>query len=394
MKCTVCESPNVEVVFRLEGAPRYSQKILTKEETQKGGGRVDVDLYGCKDCGMIQIDPKSMQQADDYWDDYLNSRAATELYVQYDRMLADNLAHRYKLKGKHAIEIGSGDGYFVAELAKRGVLMDAIEPSAKACEAAKQYGVNSIHTYLDENIGNKVPRKYDGFVSKQVMDLLPDANTFLRDLGRILNPGAVGLIDVPSWSKTVMDKRYYSVLPDRVGYYTASTLTTLLERNNYHVLEVFHGAEDEYVGAYAVYQGEKDGLMKSFKRDFSDFNSEFKKLIANYKASGKTLAGWGAGAKGVTVFAFTNVGPDTIKYVIDRDKNRWGGYMPASLIPVVAPDTLKSQPVDGMIITAAMFYKEIVRDLIKGFGFKGDMIVLSPVPRVLDKKEIDEIMNG
>ena len=44
MKCIVCESPKVDVVFHLAGAPRFSQKLLTKEEANAGGDRVNVDL--------------------------------------------------------------------------------------------------------------------------------------------------------------------------------------------------------------------------------------------------------------------------------------------------------------------------------------------------------------
>lgn len=395
MKCLLCESENVEVVFHLANAPRLSQKVLTAEDIKsQGSGRIDLDLYRCKDCGMVQVDPATLTQPDDYWDDYLNSRAVTDLYVQYDKMLADTLAFRHHAKGRTCFEVGCGDGYFSAELMKRGLNVTAIEPSEKACKVARAAGVKVYHGYLDDNIDKVVHEKFDAFVCKQVMDLLKDHNALLRNLGRVLNPGAIGVIDVPSWSKTLLDKRYYSVLPDRIGYYTAATLTKILERNNFHVLEIFHGAEDEYVGAYAIYEGEADGLMRSFKNEFTAFNTEFRNLIDQYRKAGKTLAGWGAGAKGVTVFAFTGTGPETVQYVVDRDFNRWNHYMPVSLIPILEPDTLNKRPVDGVIITAAMFYKEITRDLISKYNFKGDIIILAPLPHVLTKGEIDAIMNG
>ncbi len=393
MKCLLCHSTNVEVVFHLPHAPRASQKVLTAEEVRtKGAERVDVDLYGCKDCGMIQIDPATLQQGSDYWLDYLNSRAVADLYVQYDKTLADTLAHRYKGAGRKCIEVGCGDGYFSAELMKRGMEVVAIEPSAKACAVAAKAGVKVYNTYLDDNIRTQITEKFDAFVCKQVMDLLVDHHALLRNLASLLNPGAVGVIDVPSWTKTLVDKRYYSVLPDRVGYYTAATLTKILEMHDFHVVEIFHGAEDEYVGAYVIYEGGKAGLTKEFASEFQAFNEAFHRLVGDAKKSGKTLAGWGAGAKGVTVFAFSGAGPQDVAFVVDRDKNRWGHFMPSSLIPIESPEVLRTRHVDGVIVTAAMFYKEIVRDLVNGFNYKGDIIILTPLPHVLSADEIAAIL--
>lgn len=395
MKCLLCHSTNVRVVFRLQNAPLASQKVLTAEEVKaKGAQKVDVDLYRCDECGMIQIDPTTLHQAGDYWADYLNSRAVADLYVQYDRTLADTLAYRYKGTGRRCVEIGCGDGYFSAELMKRGMDVVAIEPSAKACAVATKAGVKVYNTFLDDNIKQHVEGKFDAFVCKQVMDLLVDHHALLRNLASLLNPGAVGVIDVPSWTKTLVDKRYYSVLPDRVGYYTAATLTRILEMHDFHVVEVFHGAEDEYVGAYVIYEGEKDGLAKAFVAEFDDFNKSFGKLLADAKRNGKVLAGWGAGAKGVTVFSFSGAGPTDIAFVVDRDGNRWGRYMPGSLIPIVSPEQFRSLHADAIIVTAAMFYKEIVRDLVTTFNYKGDIIVFSPLPHVLGVEEIRNIVEG
>lgn len=390
MKCIVCESENVGVAFHLENGPRYAQKLLDNPG-DKGGDHMDVKLYQCADCGMIQIDPEGLEH-DEYFEDYLMSRSCTELYVQYDNELADKLVEKYGLKGQNVVEVGCGDGFFGELLIQRGAKVGAIEPSETACKLAEERGVTCYNTYLDDTITDKVEERFDGFVTKQVMDLIKDPNEFLASLGKILKPGAWGLIDVPSWTKTLLDMRYYDVLPDRVGYYTAKTLVEIMERNNFHVVEVFHGAEGEYVGAYVVYEGEKDGLLKGFNNEFEEFNSRFTGLMEEYRNAGKKVAAWGAGAKGVTIFSFSGMTPETISYVVDKDDFKWNKYLPGSKLQVVAPETVKEQPVDAMIITGVMFYKEITRQLVNEFGFKGDVILLSPMPRVLTQEELDAVL--
>jgi len=390
MKCIVCGSSGIEQIFRLENGPRYAQKVFSEPDS-RAAMRVNIDLFKCADCGMVQIDPERLSH-DGYWEDYLNSRACTELYVRYDNNLADNFIKRYGLAGKKIIEVGPGDGYFSEELKKRGAVVSGIEPSKKASDIVNAKGIKCYNCFLDDNIGSVVKEKFDGFVCKQVIDLVKAPNILLSNLGKILNPGAYGLIDVPSWTKTLLDRRYYSVLPDRIGYFTAQTLTGILERNNFHVLEVFHGAEDEYVGAYVYYQGAKDGLLNMFKDEFAEFKEKFSALIEDFRSKNKTIAAWGAGAKGVTIFSFTGMDSQSIKYVVDKDKNRWEKYMSGSLLKVVSPDTLEKDPVDAVIITASMFYKEIVRDLINNHKFKGEIVVLSPVPHSLGRGDIKKIL--
>lgn len=390
MKCIVCESANVEVAFILKNGPRYAQKLLNTQD-EKGGGRFDVTLYKCKDCGMVQIDPAGLEH-DEYFEDYLMSRSCTELYVQYDNELADTLQAKYGIQGKKIVEIGCGDGFFGELLIQRGAQVSAIEPSATACKLAEQRGVRCYNTFLDTDIDGQVQERFDGFVTKQVMDLVKEPNTFLASLGKILKPGAWGLIDVPSWTKTLLDKRYYDVLPDRVGYYTAKTLVEVMERNNFHVTEVFHGAEGEYVGAYVVYEGQKDGLLKGFKHEFEAFNKEFGRLMDSYRAAGKKVAAWGAGAKGVTIFSFSGMDSGSIAYVVDKDNFKWNKFLPGSRLPVVAPDTVREKPVDAMIITGVMFYKEITRQLVRDYGFSGDIILLSPMPHVLPQEELKRLL--
>lgn len=392
MKCIVCDSTNVNVAFHLKNGPRYAQKLLNSPD-DTGGDRIDVKLYQCADCGMIQIDPDTLEH-DEYFEDYLMSRSCTELYVQYDNELADILDKKYGLRGQNIVEVGCGDGFFGELLIGRGAEVAAIEPSKTACERAEKRGVKCYNTFLDTNIENTVKVKFDGFVTKQVMDLVKEPNTFLSSLGKVLKPGAWGLIDVPSWTKTLLDMRYYDVLPDRMGYYTAKTLVEVLERNHFHVVEVFHGAEDEYVGAYVVYEGEENGLLKRFNAEFAEFNERFTSLMQGYRDAGKKVAAWGAGAKGVTIFSFTGMDSSTIAYVVDKDEFKWNKYLPGSKLKVMPPETVAEQPVDAVIITGVMFYKEITRQLVNEFGFQGDIILISPMPRVLSREELDAVLTA
>lgn len=390
-KCVLCREQSLEKIFYLENSPRYAQKLLHTKDI-KNREKSNVSLYKCKNCQMVQINTDELSQ-DEYFEDYLMSRSCTELYTEYDKTLAKEFVSKFNLKGKRVIEIGCGDGYFAERLIKEGAIVEAIEPSKTACEIVAKRGVHCYNTFLDESVDRYVHQKYDAFVSKQVIDLVKEPNAFLKNLAKILKPEAKGLIDAPSWTKTLLDRRYYDILPDRVSYFTALTLTRMMEQNNFHVMEVHHVADDEYVLAYACYEAKKEGLLSEFKQEFNDFKKDFLEMMQRYESQKKTVVAWGAGAKGASLLSFSGMDSKRILYVIDKDPHKNGLYLPGSLLKIVSPETLngKKQP-SAIIITAAMFYKEITKELLNKYKYKGDIVLLTPKPHVLAKGEIQEIL--
>jgi 2-polyprenyl-3-methyl-5-hydroxy-6-metoxy-1,4-benzoquinol methylase len=392
MNCVGCGSLNTKQIFRLPNIPRFTQKVLDRPDADPFQGQ-DVQLLQCGECGLVQVDPDSLSH-DGYWEDYLNSRAVTQLYAAYDELHAEKLSSKFSLAGKTVLEVGCGDGYFLERLRERKVHVCAIEPSHKAAEILKQKQIPVYNTYVDDQIVETVKERFDGLICRQVLDLVKSPNMVLRNAARLLRPGACALIDVPSWSKLLIDQRYYSVLPDRVSYFTAETLLRFLERNGFHVLEIFHGAEDEYVGAYCLYQPPGHELLTEFCAHFDNFCQAYEKLLQELKNTGKSIAAWGAGAKGVTIFSMMKTGPKEIRYVIDKDPTRWERYMPGSQLKIVKPEMLKSQPVDVMIVTASMFLKEIVAELIDDYQFTGQIVALSPTPHVLSDDDIQRLRSA
>jgi hypothetical protein len=58
---------------------------------------------------------------------------------------------------------------------------------------------------------------------------------------------------------------------------------------------------------------------------------------------------------------------DTIRYVVDSAPFKQGKYTPATHLPIVAPETLNSDPVDAVIVIAASYSDEVVRILRQRF---------------------------
>jgi hypothetical protein len=51
---------------------------------------------------------------------------------------------------------------------------------------------------------------------------------------------------------------------------------------------------------------------------------------------------------------------DRIRYVVDSAPFKQGRYTPATHLPIVAPEALRSDPVDAVIVMAASYSDEVV----------------------------------
>ena len=78
---------------------------------------------------------------------------------------------------------------------------------------------------------------YDVFLSFNFMEHQPDPVTMRRGIWNNLDYDAKGLITVPSFEYIMEHSSYYELIRDHIAYYTFDTLTSLMERSGFDVVE-------------------------------------------------------------------------------------------------------------------------------------------------------------
>ncbi len=84
-------------------------------------------------------------------------------------------------------------------------------------------------------------------------------------------------------------------------------------------------------------------VPKKVKDDFISF-------LLDASRQGKTVAGYGAAAKGNTLMNYAGIRPDLLPFVVDRNPAKQGKYMPGSQIPIVAESRLRNAKPDYVVI--------------------------------------------
>jgi hypothetical protein len=99
---------------------------------------------------------------------------------------------------------------------------------------------------------------------------------------------------------------------------------------------------------------------RHFAGDVEKLRSSLVELLKTLKAEGKSIAAYGAAAKGSTLLNCFQLGADVIDFVVDRNTYKQGRYMPGVHLPILATEELLSRQPDYVLLLTWNFAEEIL----------------------------------
>jgi 2-polyprenyl-6-hydroxyphenyl methylase/3-demethylubiquinone-9 3-methyltransferase len=137
--------------------------------------------------------------------------------------------------GARWVDIGCSRGQFVGFAARAGYTAEGVEPAPDIAAAARESGLNVRSGFLQDQ---RYPDAgFDGASLFEVVEHLRDPLPLMREIRRILKPGAVLLVstgNTASWTVAVMGARwdYFHIEKDggHVSFFNPGSLSTLAQR--------------------------------------------------------------------------------------------------------------------------------------------------------------------
>ena len=234
--CAVCTSRDVRPHWRVAGAAGEEGLVPT---TDRFGVALD-DVVRCAACGHMQLarlpaaetldDEYAAAESGDYLAEEAGQRAtAREALESIERHVAPG----------RLVDLGCWVGFLAAEARERGWDAMGVEPSAWAAERASERGVPVLNApLLDAPLLEGV---FSAVTMGDVIEHLPDPGGALDRVRALLRDGGVlwlALPDAGSPLARALGRRWWSVLPTHVHYFTRSSLSRLLRSRGFEVLEV------------------------------------------------------------------------------------------------------------------------------------------------------------
>ena len=365
--CRLCKAAlDGGAALELRRVPRGAQ-YFPKPEQRDSDYAVDLDIYQCPYCGLIQLSGEPII----YGEGETSATAFSPAMSEHRARQMREFVSEFGLTGKKVIDVGCGDGHVVKILGEAGAEATGIEPSKKARAIGKSKGIRILEGYVTRESGIE-ESPYDAFVSIHSLEHAPDPNDYLQGVRAALAPRAAGLIEVPSVEQAIERSRFYDFLADHLSYFSGETLRFALEKNGFEVLQV----ERDWGGEHIVAQvRRREGTdFAELRRHIEELPREFEEYVTACAAESKRVALWGASHHAITLLAMVQT--KGIKYVVDSAAYKQGRFTPVSHLPIFSPDQLQSQPVDVVIVMAPRYNDEIVEQLKNGLQFKGTIALL------------------
>jgi SAM-dependent methyltransferase len=234
--CAACGNGRLEVHLRVGGEMGEEGLIPT---TDRFGSALS-DIVRCTSCGHMQLQlmPEEAELAEAYGEaedfDYVEEE-------QGQRATADWLLSEVErwVEPGSLLDLGCWVGFLLAQAEDRGWDGVGVEPSEFASRFARE------RLGLDVRTGGlldvALEPGFDAVVMGDVIEHLPDPALVLDRVNALLAEDgvlALALPDAGSRLARVMGRRWWSVIPTHVQYFTRSSLGTLLERQGFTVLRV------------------------------------------------------------------------------------------------------------------------------------------------------------
>lgn len=235
--CVACGERALQPHLRVAGDMGEQGLVPTTDRF----GTALSDIARCEHCGHMQLArfPEAAELEGAYAEaeslDYVEEEAGQRATAQK----ALEQIERHQPRGA-ILDLGCWVGFLLSEAERRGWRATGIEPSEFASAFARERLGLDVRT--DDLFDADLPAgAFDAVTLGDVIEHLPDPGAALDRVAELLAPGGVlwmALPDAGSRLARVMGRRWWSVIPTHVQYFTRASLTRLLEGHGYEVLEV------------------------------------------------------------------------------------------------------------------------------------------------------------
>ncbi|MCG8442654.1 MAG: SAM-dependent methyltransferase, partial [Caulobacterales bacterium] len=123
--------------------------------------------------------------------------------------------------------------------------------------------------------------------------------------------------------------------------------------------------------------------FQDFSRKVETLKTDLLDMLRKLKAEGKTIAAYGAAAKGATMINYVGVGRDLVDFVVDRNVHKQNKYMPGQKLPIRAPEALLEDMPDYVLMLSWNFADEILAQQAAYHEKGGKFIIPVPSPRIV-----------
>ena len=385
MKCRHCKT-ELELEFLDLGNAPPSNAYLNKEDLRKPEITYPLRILTCTNCWLVQTEDYT--DADELFnDDYAYFSSTSKSWLKHASDYCTMITNRLGLSdNSFVVEIASNDGYLLKNFVSSGIPCLGIEPTKSTAAAASAIGVPVRQEFFGKNMGLSMANageQADLVLGNNVFAHVPDINDFTEGVAALLKPNGVVTFEFPHLLQLIQQNQFDTIYHEHFSYLSLCSVSSIFKAAGLRVFDVeelkTHGGSLRIYGCRGDASHKETSLVQNIltnelqagmqdEKTYSAFQKKADKVkdglisfLLEAKAEGKTVAGYGAAAKGNTLMNYAGIRPDLIPFICDAAESKIGQYMPASHIPILSPSVLDENTPDYLAILPWNIAEEVMK---------------------------------
>lgn len=407
MKCRHCGEPLTETLVDLGSAPP-SNAYLTAQKLQQPEKWFPLRVLVCSHCRLVQTE--DFADAKELFDaEYAYFSGFSTSWLEHCKRYADAMQARFSLREDSCfVEVAANDGSLLSFFRDRRIRSLGIEPTASTAAVARSRGLDIVEAFFGTTLAASLARggvRADLMAANNVLAHVPDVNDFVAGFTTLLTDQGVATFEFPHLLNLVRKHQFDTIYHEHYSYLSLLAVERIFAANGLAVFDVeelpTHGgslrvfAQRAATGRRAVTAAverlratESSAGMDThaFYRDFQavaeSVKDDFLRFLLQARQDMKTVAAYGAAAKGNTLINFAGVRQDLIAFVVDRNPYKQGRFLPGSRIPIVSEERLREVRPDYVVLLPWNLCGELIGQLAYVADWGGRFVTAVPTLKV------------
>ena len=375
MKCRHCGS-EVSLPFVDLGFAPPSNAYLTAKALREPEKYYPLRVMVCEHCWLVQTE--DFTRPHDLFDhQYAYFSGISTTWLAHCRYFVEEMQATLGLNiHSHVVEVAANDGYLLQFVKGAGIPCTGIEPTTSTATAARSKGLDIIEDFFGAKLAKKLVdegKAADLTVANNVLAHVDEINDFVQGFAILLKPAGVAVFEFPHLANLVDKNQFDTIYHEHFSYLSLTVVNRIFQACGLTVFDVqemsTHGGSLR-VFAQRTDAGQRplNNRVKSLlareqtlgmetKAYYAGFQAKAEKVkddflifLLDAKAKGKTVAAYGAAAKGNSLLNYAGIRSDLIKFVVDENPAKQGKFLPGSHLPICDQSKLKNSIPDYILI--------------------------------------------
>jgi len=391
------------------GETPVANSFIDKNHLEEKETKYPLCVFVCEKCFLVQLE--EYESPENIFSDYAYFSSYSETWLKHAKDYTTMIIAKFHLKNdSQIIEIASNDGYLLQFFKEKNFPILGIEPAVNVAKSAIEKGITTLIEFFNSETAKQLKqsgKEADLIIGNNVLAHVPNLNDFVQGLKILLKPSGIITMEFPHLLQLIKNNQFDTIYHEHFSYLSLFVTKPIF---SHHKLKIFdveqlptHGGslrifathnENENITISKkvnelINEEHQFGLsnIETYRNFLNKVEYVREKLLSflnTAKKEGKKVVCYGAAAKGNTLLNYCKVDSSLVEYIVDKNPNKQGKFLPGSHLPIKSPDEiLKTKPIFVLILPWNI-KDEIINQMKPIRKWGGKFVVPIPEVNIID----------